>query len=105
MLLLKAPAREWTAEEVAQSLRTSTELAGSVLGELNRLGLIEKSATPQPHFRYAPAQKELDNLSQELARLYPIYRVRVIEFLYHEKKDPLLVFKDAFRLRKESDDS
>jgi hypothetical protein len=101
LLLSTGTIREYTAEEVSRTLRTSLDSAGAQLRKLQRARLLvtmEKEGLP--NYRFDPASPEAGVIG-ELEKIYKTRRVSVISFIYSNPTDPLRAFSDAFRLRKD----
>ena len=101
LLLSTSTIREYTAEEVSRTLRTSLDSATTRLRELHRSKLlvaVEDGGSPK--YRFDPASREAAVVA-DLEKVYKTRRVSVISFIYSNPTDPLRAFSDAFRLRKD----
>jgi hypothetical protein len=101
LLLSAGTIREYTAEEVSRTLRTSLESAAARLKELHRSKLlmtVENEGSPK--YRFDPASPGAGVVA-DLEKVYKTRRVSVISFIYSNPTDPLRAFSDAFRLRKD----
>jgi len=97
LLLQRHPNREWTAASVSAELRTSLQ---SVAANLELLKMQEIIRQSNETFSYAPKSPSLDQKIQELARVYPVYRIRITELIYLKPKTKIQSFANAFRLKK-----
>jgi hypothetical protein len=101
LLLSTGTIREYTAEDVSRTLRTSLESAAARLKELHRSKLlvtVENEGSPQYRFDTASPGA---GVVADLEKVYKTRRVSVISFIYSNPTDPLRAFSDAFRLRKD----
>ena len=101
LLLSAGTIREYTAEEVSRTLRTSLESAAARLKELHRSKLlmtVENEGSPKYRFDSASPGA---GVVVDLEKVYKTRRVSVISFIYSNPTDPLRAFSDAFRLRKD----
>lgn len=101
LLLSTGTIREFTAEEVSRTLRTSLESAAARLRELHHaklLVMVEEAESPK--YRFDPGSREAAVVA-DLEKVYKTRRVSVISFIYSNPTDPLRAFSDAFRLRKD----
>lgn len=99
VLLMRDPARAWTAPEVAAAVGTPQESAAMRLFLLASAGLVALEAAGMPKYRYAPGDAQTRALLTELAEVYETNRDALAELL-GAPIDPLRSFADAFRLKK-----
>jgi hypothetical protein len=99
LLLMRDPARAWTAPEVAAALGTAQESAAMRLFLLASGGLVTFEASGIPKYRHAVADPETAALLTELAEVYESNRDAVAA-LVGAPPDPLRSFADAFKLKK-----
>jgi len=99
LLLMRDPARAWTAPEVAAAVGTPQESAAMRLFLLASGGLIVFEAAGMPKYRYASGNAEADAMLSELAELYEVDPAGVA-VLVGAPPDPLRSFADAFKLKK-----
>lgn len=92
--------REWTPEQVAQSIYTVPAGAMRRLEQLVDMGLVSSNGTMNPAYRFAPATAALRGQVDDLAAAYKLNRVGVINLIYDRAADPLRSFSDAFKLRR-----
>lgn len=90
----------WTADEVGRTLRTNREAAEQCLVGLAAIGLVAAADADGFHYRPGSMAATVD----ELARVYPAYRARIIGLIYSGGNDHVEAFADAFRLRRRKDD-
>jgi hypothetical protein len=104
ILLLRAQApRDWSAAEVARELRIEIGWTQQELAALTARGILAMQEGAEPRYRYEPATSEMADLIARLARLYTERRVTTITIIYSTPRDPLTLFAEAFRLRKDKD--
>ena len=97
LLLLKAvPDRGWTPVEVSRELRIDADQAARILSRFVRSGLVRGL---DDRYRYSPRSAAVGADVEELARLYPAYRLAIISIVYGQPTAPLRDFSDAFHLR------
>jgi hypothetical protein len=104
LLLKQDPRRAWTADETARALFTQTESVAIRLVELTSQGLLsEKKLAERAVYQYGPRTPDLDAVVTELARVYPAYRVSVINLIFSKPIDKIRTFADAFRFKKDDE--
>lgn len=103
LLLHSHPEREWTAQEVSQELRLSQTSVVDRLADLQSRGLLTAREDSALLYQYQPQKPELRATVDSLARLYPDYRVTVINLIFSKPLDKIQTFADAFKLRKDKD--
>lgn len=102
LLLLHAhPQREWTADAVAQELRTDPKSAAMRLDDLRTRGLLSVASNTDHVYQYAPASVQMAHAVDLLKEAYAERRVSVIEFIFSRPVDNIRVFADAFRIKKD----
>lgn len=99
LLLMRDPARAWTAPEVATAVGTPQESAAMRLFLLASGGLLVFEPAGIPKYRYATGNAEADARLAELAELYESDRGAVAA-LVGAPPDPLRSFADAFKFKK-----
>jgi hypothetical protein len=92
--------REWTPEQVAQSIYTVPAGATRRLEQLVDMGLVASNGAMNPAYRFAPSTAALRGQVDDLAAAYKTNRVGVINLIYDRAADPLRSFSDAFKLRR-----
>ena len=104
LLLLRAQAeREWTAREVSQELRIAETSASMRLADLASRRLVEQLG--EGKYRFMPASAEDAQDMADLAATYSTRRVSVISFIFSKPLEKVRGFADAFRLKRDKDDS
>jgi predicted ArsR family transcriptional regulator len=103
LLMQHAPAKPWTAAEVARELRIETSGAASQLTELCARKLLTCDEQSSPVYHYNPPTPEIATAIERLSEAYEERRVSVINLIYSKPVDKLKSFADAFRLRKDPD--
>lgn len=99
LLLHEQDDRPWTPAEVSATLRTNPDAAERCLTVLAAGGIVSASDGQPATFRYDPPPGARA-LVDELARLYPAYRTRIIGLIYSQSNESVEAFADAFRLRR-----
>lgn len=100
LLLRSSGDRAWTAVEISEALRTTSDMATEQLRELTARGIVSASEQSPTQYRYVPPEAAR-SLIDRLAILYDERRVTVITLIYSKPTDKVRTFADAFRLRKE----
>ncbi len=105
LLLYQQQGRTWTADEVARELRVAASSAGERLEELQRDAILSRVDGEPGRYRYVPASSKLDEAVGGLATAYSERRVTVINLIFSKPVDKIRTFADAFRLRRDDDNS
>jgi hypothetical protein len=96
LLLARSPKEAWSPRAVYDTILSTPQSVASWLEELTRSGLLE--IVPQTDLQYrCTSDPDLRSRIEELAELYRIRPVRVIESIYRPSADPLRSFADAFK--------
>ena len=98
LLLLHRERKGWNAAAVAKELRIYADHAQELLSRLAKIGLLHEDAGT---YQYAPRTAELAARIDDLAELYPSFRVAIIALIYTRASRSMRDFSDAFRLRDE----
>jgi hypothetical protein len=105
LLLLHRTAPEaWQAAMLAAELRLETAWTQRQLVQLRDAGLLVEDPPGSGTFRFEAADVALGKAVEALAICYAERRVTVVSLLYSRPRDPIRVFADAFRIRREDDD-
>jgi hypothetical protein len=99
LLLHSQPQRSWTAQAVYEVILSSLSSIEERLAAFARGGLAELLPGIPMSFRYA-APSELAGKIDDLASLYRIKPVRVIEAIFKKRPNPVQSFADAFKFTK-----
>ena len=97
LLLLRDPARLWTAAQLATELRVADSWTQAQLQELSQQNLAVRDGQG---FRY-DANAATHATVQELERAYQSHPVAVVTLIYTKPNRTLKSFSDAFKLRKD----
>jgi hypothetical protein len=89
----------WTAERMADDLRTSRASVAARMADMSVRGLLEVQEEG-PRYRYRPATPGVEAVVQLLDRLYTERRVSIITLIFSKPLDSIRDFSDAFRVRK-----
>jgi hypothetical protein len=98
LLLHRHRDRAWSAAAVGRELRIDPEQAGWVLSRLAADGLL---GGDEAGYRFEPRLRRKTSAVDNLAALYPTYRVAIISLIFSKPSGPMQDFSDAFRLREE----
>jgi hypothetical protein len=101
LLARGSPDRTWTAEEVSAELRTAVHSARARLADLADRSLLKRGSET---YSYVPEPDGVRTVIDRLAQIYATHRYTVIDLIFAKPVDNILVFANAFRLRKEEDD-
>ena len=96
------PERSVSPDEFAKEERLDIGLARDLLNTWRRAGFLVGS--DQEGYRYGPPP-DLQAQVGRLAEVYATYRVAVINLVFSMPSESVQSFADAFRIRKEDDDS
>jgi hypothetical protein len=91
--------RSWLPVDLVREMRASDLVVSQGLSGLQQAGLIQQEVDGM--YRYAPASQQLDQLVQQLERVYRERPSVVTRALFSSPMDKLATFSDAFRLKKE----
>jgi len=101
LLLLRDPARSWTASEVSVELGMVPESTAMRLFLLASQGLILFEPSGVPRYRYGSSDATTDRLLRELASNYETNHAEVLRAIdARADADPIQSFADAFKLKK-----
>jgi hypothetical protein len=102
LLLRSGDDRAWTAADVSRTLKTNRDAAEGYLLSLEGVGLLARADDDPPSFLYRPGRQR--SLVDDLARVYPSYRSRIVGLIYSTGNENVEAFADAFRLRRRKED-
>jgi hypothetical protein len=99
LLLQRDPGRTWRSDELVREMRASDLVVNQGITGLQQAGLI----LPEPGgmYRYAPASPQINQLVEQLKRVYRERPSAVTRALFSAPSDQLATFADAFRLKKD----
>jgi hypothetical protein len=103
LLLLRESSTEWTAERTAAELYIQPQPAAEHLARLHASALIRKVGVDPDRYQYGPAASERDRAVRDLAQIYSVMRLRVINEIMSQPDDSIQSFADAFRIRKDKE--
>jgi hypothetical protein len=89
LLLSGNPHKWWTAQDVYNVVKSSTQSVGDRLEEMVQRGMLRKETDNEIRYQFAPADDRLWQVTSELRTAYKEKSVKVQEFA------------KAFRLRKD----
>lgn len=96
LLLRRDRARAWTADAIADELRSNPNLAGEVLECFEAVGLL---ARRPEGLIFSPASPLLDEITGRLEQTYRERPVAVVNAIVTSPNDRLQSFADAFKLK------
>ena len=100
VLLVGAPEREWSPQDVAGALGVAPQSAGMRLFLLSSAGLLATSGERDVHYRYVPAPA-LDEIAAAIGEAHRANRPALAAILENpQSPSAARVFAEAFRLRK-----
>jgi len=101
LLLRGAPARAWTAADLARRLYIAEPAAAELLRSLAGAGIAQPSDN-EGALTYGPATPELSAMLDEVAHVYALDLVQVTDLIHSRVDRRAQQFADAFRWRKDS---
>lgn len=101
LLLFQEPARVWTPQEIAQRLYSQPESVAMRLADLCDKNLCLLGDRNSQQYQYRSGDALQDRLVADLRRAYEVRRVTVINLIFFQPGDPISIFSDAFRLRRD----
>lgn len=99
VLLVRTP-RRWTVREVAREFVLGEEHTAILLDRLVHAGLI---AVGEGGYIFDLGGGKDSQAALDLAKLYPTYRLRIMNLLLSKPRDAVWDFAEAFRLRQPED--
>ena len=101
LLLRREPSKSFTASEIANELGIEIDVAQQ-LSELTSANVITKSNEDVATYRYAPVDRQLASLVDQLAVAYTKQRVPILSLILTEHADRIRGFVEAYRLNRVS---
>jgi predicted transcriptional regulator len=98
LLLHRKQSRSFTASEVANELGFETEVVQQQLSALASTDLLTTSTGAISEYRYAPGDRELASLVDQLAHAYSKQRVPILSLILTRHPDRIRGFAEAYRL-------
>jgi DNA-binding IclR family transcriptional regulator len=102
LLLLQAPDRTWTADDVARALYSHPSSVIRRLSLLMGQGLLREQR--EGSFQYAPRSAELHETVTRVAEVYQERRVAVTTLIASKPIENIRAFSDAFRIRRSKEE-
>jgi len=99
LVMRRAGSRIWTIDELTQELRSNRTLVADIAAAFVKSELLQEPASGT--FRYQPASDELDDLVQQLDRLYAERPLALIKEIVSAPNERIQSFADAFKLKKD----
>lgn len=103
LLLYNSPEQWWSSQSVYQKIQSSPQSVTRRLQQLKLAGLLDENQESCYQFR-----AKTPELAEDVSLLKTEYgdrRVKVIESIFSKSTEQMRRFADAFRIRKETDDS
>lgn len=102
LLLCANPAKEWSAQAVAQSIYVSEQETAHLLTQLAAQDILICSETEASvTYRYQPKSPEMAQTISRAAGLYRQYLIPVTNLIHSKPKMRVQKFADAFKIRKD----
>jgi hypothetical protein len=105
LLLKRYEDRAWTAAELARELYTSPIAVEDSLRRFVIHNLASNHSTIGKESSYRYLSNEMDGCVCELVEAYKHYRVRVIDTIFSKSNDSLKDFSNAFKLKRDEEES
>lgn len=102
-MLAENPSRAWSTGEVYRLIQSTEESIYKNLRYLSNEGFLVFE--PLGACRFSPKSPELARQASDLLKTYRERRVTIVEAIYKLPDDPIRHFADAFRLRRDKNDS
>ena len=99
LVMRRRGSRVWTIDELTHELRSNRTLVADIVAAFAKSGLIDEREPGS--FRYQPASAELDELVQQLDRLYAERPLALIKEIVSAPNERIQSFADAFKLKKD----
>jgi hypothetical protein len=103
LLLRGDPGREWTAAEVAQTLRLGADWSRIHLARLAASGILTEQPGAPARYCLSRSSPGLAETLNAIAEAYAHRQRSIIQLIYANPDDKIRTFADAFKLRKEKD--
>lgn len=100
LLLHSDPAKIWDFKEILRRLYLDDASGEILLAELKAGGIVEMDAHKLSHCKYQPRTKELGQMIDVLAAIYPKKLVEVSQLIHSKVHKKAQRIADAFKLRK-----
>jgi hypothetical protein len=105
LLLKRYEDRAWTASELARELYTSPTSVEENLRRFVGQRLVSNHSETGKDTRYRYQNTDQDGCIQELVEAYKHFRVRIIDTIFSKSSDSLRDFSNAFKLKRDEDES
>ncbi len=100
LVMRRAAGRSWTIDELTRELRSSRNLVAEIVSAFAKNGLVEEQEGGSA-YRYQPASGDLDELVQQLDRLYAERPLALIKEIVSAPNERIQSFADAFKIKKD----
>ncbi len=100
LLLWGSRPKSWSAKDMAEGLFVATPIAGEILDDLVRQGLIAPAPGPVTTYHYEP-QPDRDQIVASVESTYRRELIRVSRLIHSKPSAAVREFARAFRLKKD----
>lgn len=101
LLLSGNPHRWWTAQDVYNVIKSSTQSVVDRLNGMVERGFLRVEADNEVRYQFAPKDESVWRIVSELRDAYKERSVKVVQAIYSNPPDAVQEFARAFRLRKD----
>ncbi|MBF6570072.1 MAG: hypothetical protein IVW54_14480 [Candidatus Binataceae bacterium] len=98
LLMRQKSDRIWAIDELTQELRASDLIVGRIIQDFQQFGLVIESSPGK--FRYSAANSALHELVDQIAKLYAVRPVAMIDAIVNSPKHRIQSFADAFKFKR-----
>lgn len=102
LLLSGNPHRWWTAQDVYNVIKSSTQSVADRLNQMVERGFLKAETDDEMRFQFGPADENIWRIISELRNAYKERSVKVVQAIYSKPPDAVQEFARAFRLRKDN---
>jgi hypothetical protein len=105
LFLHKSKDSLWPVPEVHRYIQSNETNIANKLDELCSHGFLTAEKMPGLVYRFAPNTNELRQAVENLASAYQERRIQVLQLVCQRSENEIRNFSDAFKIRKEKNDS
>ena len=102
LLLSGNPHRWWTAQDVYNVIKSSTQSVADRLNQMVERGFLQAEPDSEMRFQFAPADENIWGIISELRNAYKERSVKVVQAIYSKPPDAVQEFARAFRVRRDN---
>jgi predicted transcriptional regulator len=96
VLMHSEKARDWSAEDIDQRIRSNPASIEKRLQRLRDLGLLR--ATEAGKYQFMPRDVQLEGIANSVVQAYQSRRVEVTELIYTKPMKEIMNFANAFKI-------